>query len=126
VHDFLKSIFALSFLDDQDFNDYLQSNSYIDNESEGSHLGKHNYSGQSETLRKIREILLKKIETNGFLYKLFTQPQLVLTQQESATFKEYKLEFAPNEQYYQGLTQFITVEGTYTGFLYMTKEYLMF
>lgn len=47
---------------------------------------------QSEQLKKLRELLMNKIEMNEFLYNLFTNPQMLICNDKPFQFHPVRLE----------------------------------
>jgi len=118
-HDFLKTVFSLSFMDDSDFKDFVPATNFH------SEINGYPAKGQSRMLKGIKNMLLRKIESNELLYRIFTCPEMVMDPNRHEQFNEYIVEFG-NEPYFSCLSQLVTVEGTYTGHVYLTKDYLMF
>ena len=76
-------------------------------------------------MKKLRELLLNKIEQNEFLYNLMTNPDYVYKVDKPFEFhgiegrNDQTLEFDCDCQY-------IAVEGPYNGRLYVSNQFIMF
>ncbi|CDW75265.1 beach domain-containing protein [Stylonychia lemnae] len=152
IHDFMKSMLAVGFLEDSDFSDaqtlinnLLMENAQrqVDeyNESLGNtqeagtnldfmnaSLESFRQSPQSEQLKKLREMLINKIEQNDFLYSLMSNPDSIIDQIHDRHYKGpydfHNIEYSLDQLEFD--IQYIAVEGPYFGRFYISNQYIMF
>lgn len=83
---------------------------------------------RSEQLKKLRELLMMKIEQNDFLYSLFSNPRLLSM---NPSFGEEVRPFVFQPPVMDGSVlefevQYVAPEGPYVGKLYLSPEFILF
>eukprot|EP00347_Sterkiella_histriomuscorum_P012473 403368442 len=168
VHDFLKSVLAISFFEDSDFPDVQNQqlpqqyqNLYANlveqeikqefdayqsryvNSQDGESVNFNQYLSdsvesamkqpRSKQFQMLREMLLRRLEQNEFLYNLLMNPQLVIPRSyENQKDNQTPFEFHPIEsmgtknEMIQFEVQYNAIEGPYFGILYVSNEYIIF
>jgi len=85
---------------------------------------------RSEQLKKLRELLMMKIEQNDFLYTLFSNPHLLNMDpaygdsSEKGLFTFHQPVLDPTVLEFE--VQYVAPEGPYVGKLYLSPEYVLF